>query len=180
MRACATIAVSTVVTTAAMLGLSSSAAASSAQRPQPAACVLIRVSGPTAETSGRGGGFSAHLVEDLTITVLFPGKLNEKHVLALDFSTPKGFLYQTITLPVAAPGTPPAERAIEGYPRPLRELVPQVTTIGTSRLYWVEVPFPVGGTMIVTASLYGLWHVAPRLDGATMPCAPPTGFTIVP
>ncbi len=156
------------------------ASVASAQPPVPNACVAIQVSAPASTHPTVGGGFSARLVEDLTISVLFPGDLKDAHILALDLTTPKGFLYQTITVPVAAPGAPPTARAIEGYPRPVQELAPRATTVGTARFQQVDVPFPVGGTMIATGSLYGTWRVAPRLDGALKPCAPATAFTIVP
>jgi hypothetical protein len=143
-------------------------------------CVTIHVSAPAGTHGQSGGGFSARLVDDLTVAVRFPGGVTDSHVLALDFATPKGFLYETVTVPVAAPNTAPRMRHLKGYPRPVRELVPRSVTSGGSTVHEVDVPFPVGGTMIVTDSLYGTWNVSPRLDGAEQPCAPPTSFGIVP
>ena len=159
------------------VGLGCLPAVAYADPPVPERCVTILVSGPTAGGAGR---FSAAAVEDLTISVLFRADvLHDRQLLALDLTTPKGFLYQTLTVPIAAPGSAPAERAIEGYPRPVLELAPRATTVGAVPYQRVDVPFPVGGTMIVTGSLYGTWHVAPRLNGASKPCAPATAFTIV-
>jgi hypothetical protein len=164
----------------ALVGLPCATVIGWAQPPVHLPCVTIEVSAPQGTSPGSRGAFSAQIVEDLTMRVLFPEDLVATHLLALDFRTPRGFLYQTITVPVAAPGVPPAARAIEGYPRPVQEIAPRPTTIGTERFQEVDVPFPVGGTQIVTSSLYGAWQVSARLDGAFQPCAPATVFTIGP
>jgi hypothetical protein len=42
----------------------------------------------------------------------------------------------------------------------------------------VDATFPVGGTAIVTSSLYGRWTVTPHLDGSLEACGPARQFRI--
>ena len=106
--------------------------------------------------------------------------------MRLKLHTPRGYLYQTITVPFRFESAG-ADRADEerrrraswpGYPRPLA-----VQTLGeptSPRRRGTDVSLdqatarlPVAGTSISLGSLFGRWTVVPYLDDETAPCGPP-------
>jgi len=102
--------------------------------------------------------------------VLFPPgtRFEGTEVLTLKFRTPRGHLYGTLEAPVAASAASAATvgtRHVNGYPFPLRESV--TTEARTAQGAFVSIlspPFPVGGTTIATASLYGYWSVEAMIE----------------
>jgi hypothetical protein len=142
-------------------------------------CTAIRVTSPQRTgTKGGLGPFSATQILDLRLGTVLRRELPGSHVLALKLFTPRGHLYQTLTVPFTAAGQSNGERMVDGYPRPLREQETRpVAEQGTSG-FELSATLPVGGTAIVTNSLYGEWRVEPEIDGAS--CGKPTQFQINP
>lgn len=134
-----------------------------AQQP-PAACQSLWV---TAAGSGRPlrarkpPQFSATEVLDLEFKVVVPVSVSLQRRLELKLFTPKGHLYQTLSIaaPTASTGTGTARR---GRSQTL-----------TARL-------PVAGTTIVNNSLYGTWKVEAHFEGDANACAKPRAFVIKP
>jgi hypothetical protein len=123
--------------------------------------------------------FAASRVDDLVFTVLLAMPFLEEHTLSLRLYTPTGALYQTLDVPVAPPGKAPGERALKGYPFPVKE-VPARPVGNSGAQHTVEVRFPVGGTLIVQSGLYGVWRAVPYLDGAKEPCGSGVSFRLLP
>ncbi len=45
-------------------------------------------------------------------------------------------------------------------------VIPQEVSYLNQRFYRVDIPFPVGGTLITSNGLYGKWRITAHLDGA--------------
>ncbi|MEM7350943.1 MAG: S8 family serine peptidase [Acidobacteriota bacterium] len=129
---------------------------------------------PTAST------FTATNILDLDFQIHFTQALEGDHLLRLRLSTPKGHLFQEVTLPIATdPGRRGASRRVPGFPRPLPiRTTESLGGIDTEQL--ITVPWPVAGTPIVSSSLYGEWTVAAFLDDSNLPCSSPTTFRLAP
>ncbi|MBP7866928.1 MAG: hypothetical protein KA419_13375 [Acidobacteria bacterium] len=144
----------------------------------PATCVMI-LAGSAEETPGTWGtAFSATRTVDLTFTVVFRKNLRGEHLLELRVFTPQGDLYQSISGQVAEEGKKAEKRKVPGYAMPRLQWVPTPISHGDRRGLKVDVPFPVGGTLIQTSSLYGQWRVEAYVDGARIPCTEPLHFWI--
>jgi hypothetical protein len=142
-------------------------------------CVAIRITSPQqTETKGGRGPFSATHILDLRFATLLRRELPGQHVLALKLFTPRGHLYQTLTVPFTAAGQSRGDRLVDGYPRPMREQETRPVTEQGSTAFELVATLPVGGTAIMTNSLYGEWRVDPQLDGT--PCGNPARFEINP
>ncbi|HEX9188787.1 MAG TPA: hypothetical protein VGB87_17025 [Vicinamibacteria bacterium] len=127
--------------------------------PPPRACVAVRVASPQAP-GARRASFSASKVVDLRIETFFARRLRGPRRLELRVFTPKGFLYQRLSVPFDA--TPPPDE--RGSPR--------------LSMRSVGVRLPVAGTAITTNSLYGTWRVVPFLDDEAEPCGRERAFGI--
>ena len=90
-------------------------------------------------------------------------KLTGHHSLEFKIYTPKGNLYQSMTLQFDADAPIP-----EGARRRSR------------RFQDVNAVLPVAGTSIVTSSMYGTWTVEAFLDGDERRCSRPRRFLIQP
>ncbi len=145
--------------------------------PIPIQCATILVSGQDSATTW-ATKFSANKTTDLVFSVLFPKAFKGDHLLELRFLTPGGNLYRSMAVPVASSDKVAGERAVPGYPRPLPEKVPSPMTYNKTSYLKVAIALPVGGTDIVTNSLYGWWKVEARLDGDTSPCSAPVSFAV--
>jgi hypothetical protein len=142
-------------------------------------CVAIRITSPQqTETKGGRGPFSATHILDIRFATLLRRELPGPHVLALKLFTPRGHLYQTLTVPFTASGQSRGDRLVDGYPRPMREQETRPVTDQGSTAFELVATLPVGGTAIMTNSLYGEWRVDPQLDGA--PCGNSARFEINP
>lgn len=138
-----------------------------------AACLAVTVdqTPPRAEDD-TARGFSVDRAESLDFqVVLGPGVPPESLVLKL--FTPNGHLYQQIELPVAAEGSRETERALPGYPFPVK-----VATVRTRRAASGQAlrtvaapPVPVAGTTIVSSALYGTWRVEVGRDPTSKGCS---------
>ncbi len=127
-------------------------------------CRRIFVSSPEAATTRRKKPkFSAAEIMDIQLQALVSRKLTGHHSLEFKIYTPKGNLYQSMTLQFDADAPIP-----EGARRRSR------------RFQEVNAVLPVAGTSIVTSSMYGTWKVEAFLDGDERRCSRPRKFTIQP
>ena len=121
----------------------------------------IFVSSPEAATTGRKKPkFSAAEIMDIQLQALVSRKLTGHHSLEFKIYTPKGNLYQSMTLQFDADAPIP-----RGTPRRSRRF---------------QAVLPVAGTSIVTSSMYGTWKVEAFLDGDDRRCSRPRKFVIQP
>jgi hypothetical protein len=142
-------------------------------------CVAIRITSPQqTETKGGRGPFSATQILDIRFGTILRREFPGPHVLGLRLVTPRGHLYQTLTVPFTASGQSRGERLVDGYPRPMREQETRPVSDEGSAAFELVATLPVGGTAITTNSLYGEWRVEPLLDGA--PCGNAAPFQINP
>ena len=126
------------------------------------------------DTSSWGPGtlarFSAIRMLDLELTVRFAEALAGDHLVRLKLLTPKGHHYQTLSIPITSMvKRQGSQRRVEGYPRPLAVRVLQKA--GSPSLPEVTISVPVGGTPIVTSSIYGMWTAEAYLDDQSEVCA---------
>jgi hypothetical protein len=140
-------------------------------------CVTVETASLPA-SHGAAGHFSARAILDLTFTVLFRPDTSGDHLLELDVFTPDGHLYRSLAVPITASNRSAGSRRVPGYPRPLQEQKLARVTRGNSPFLAVDVPFPVAGTDIVAAGLYGTWRLEARLDGRRNPCANAVSFSL--
>ena len=119
-----------------------------------------------------GRSFSATRSADLIFHLQFDGSLDRDHVVTLKVFTPNGHLYRRYDVPVASGKEKRSEvsRNIPGYPYPVPVQAPHMMKAGGRNFETVDVSFPVGGSTIVTSSLYGRWKVEVSLDGGTNMC----------
>lgn len=127
--------------------------------------VELRVSSPQLPTRGEPRAFSANRITDLEFEAVFGGRIGGSHVLELKLYTPRGYLYQVLTVPFSA-ARGGRRRHLPGNPRFFRERELRVAGPGT---YQVSARLPVAGTWITTNSLYGSWRVEAHVDGALSP-----------
>ncbi len=120
-------------------------------------------SAEAAKTRRKRPKFSAAEILDIQLQALVSRKLTGHHSLEFKIYTPKGNLYQSITLQFDADAPIP-----EGARRWRR------------RFQEVNAVLPVAGTSIVTSSMYGTWKVEAFLDGNNRRCSRPRKFTIEP
>lgn len=151
-------------------------------RPSSGGCVRIAVTSPqhAPGTRPRRAFFSATRILDLRIAGLMRRPAAGRHVLHFKVYTPRGHLYQTLTVPFTGPGRRPRERWVDGFPRPLAEESQRPVRDGGERRYEVSATLPVGGTAILSNSLYGHWRVEAYLDDDLRPCGPAARFEIQP
>lgn len=143
-----------------------------------AKCVRV-LAGSAEETPGTWGKlFSATKTVDITFSVIFRFNLRGEHLLELRIYTPQGELYQSIAGQVAEVGRTAEKRLVPGYSRPKLQWVPVPIAHGEKKGLKVDVPFPVGGTLIQSNSLYGQWRVEAYVDGSPVPCGEPLRFWI--
>ncbi len=112
------------------------------------------------KTRGQVARYSATKIQVLVFSVRMSPAVRGSHTLGLRVFTPRGHLYQTLSVPFVVPEPPRYRRA------------PALShTVLSVRL-------PVAGTPIVANSLYGRWRVEPHLDDAEAPCGPDHLFSI--
>ncbi len=124
--------------------------------------------------------FSAVETTDIIVHVVLPQTFKEEHVISLKFTTPAGHLYRQIDVPITPDiGSRTVEsRRLPGYPYPVRVAVPEVRRVAGDTAPTIEIHLPVGGTSIVTSSLYGMWRVNGMVDGVELRCFRPLSFGI--
>ncbi len=124
--------------------------------------------------------FSATEILDIAFDVGFDGDLTGDHILDLKISTPNGHLYQVLTALVSSQATKQGTSVrVEGYPHPLQVQVLKSRSATAKAVAGVVLSMPVGGSLIVTNSLYGIWEVKTFLDGSSAACSGPTRFNLI-
>ncbi len=141
-------------------------------------CVAVQVISPQQPRAQARPAFSATRILDLEFRTFLRRGLQGPHALELRVFTPKGHLYQVLTVPFTAPGHRPGKRQVDGYPQPLDEQEARLVRWEGVHRHQVSATLPVAGTSIMTNSLYGQWRVEPHLDGEPDPCGPPRSFAI--
>lgn len=167
----------------AIASFSALALAAPAAGGQDSPCKAVQVASVDDAAGRSGERFSAAATTDLTFQVFLDPALAGDHVLELRIITPRSFLYRSIAVPVSL-GTVPAgaamtERTVAGYPGPQRVRVPAYVKLAKKVMQRIDIAFPLGGTDIVTNSLYGKWKVEAFLDGGEQRCGPAATFRIV-
>jgi len=122
---------------------------------QGGGCQIVDIGSPQAPRHRQS--FSATRILDLEFRTQLQRRVKGGHVLQLRVYTPRGFLYQVLSVPF---GTPGGKKPI----RPRR----------------LEARLPVAGTSIMASALYGRWRVVPHLDDRPAPCGPGRSFVIKP
>ena len=152
--------------------------------PPVSLCPTLAVATP-AEQASAGAiqpvtAFSAVKTTDIVFHLLFDPSLADDHVVTVKIFTPHGHLYRVLDVPIAkAKGDAPlGTRRLPGYPYPVKVQAPRSVTVNGNRYVSVDVSFPVGGSSIVTSSLYGQWRAEVYMDGAEKPCSNPLYFQI--
>jgi hypothetical protein len=136
----------------------------------------LTVSSPEAPGAAQPS-FRATSILDVQFDAVFRQRLSGDHVLEFKVYTPKGKLYQVLTVPFSGrSGATRNQRRVAGYPRALTER--EMREKGLAR-YHVSARLPVAGTWIMTNSLYGTWRVDAHVDGASTPSAT-EDFTLAP
>ncbi len=125
-------------------------------------CAAVLVRSPEAPRAR--SRFSARKILDVEFGAILRKRITGPHVLNLRVYTPKGHLYQELSVPFDA-----------GQPTGMGGAAAR-----GKKQSWLAARLPVGGTSITTASLYGKWKVVPHLDGSLKPCGAATTFSIVP
>lgn len=151
---------------------------------QQGGCVAVAVSSEQKSGGKFDTSFSAVEVIDIDFSVVFtPGAakrfLDGDHLVEFRILTPRGHLYQSMTLPFTAdPAKKGAKVKVEGYPDPMptRGLDDVVYEKGNHVRVFTRMP--VAGTPIIWSSLYGVWTAQAFVDGESVPCAKAAKFTI--
>ena len=125
-------------------------------------CGVVTVRSPQAPHI-RTERFSAGQILDVEFGTALRKRVPGAHVLNLRVYTPKGHLYQQLS--VAFDGGEAVGAAAAGASPKQPRLVARL---------------PVGGTSITNASLFGRWKVVPHLDQSPRPCGAASVFTIAP
>ena len=170
------------------------AASQLAALPAPASrvCSAVEVVAPEQRKATKKRKFSAKKTLDLQLHTYLRSRrsISGDHLLHLKLYTPRGYLYQTITVPfyrqprqAEKPRPEDLEfepvRVVPGFPRALD--VQKTTRVreGRRRFDQVTARLPVAGTSITLGSLFGRWTVVPFLDDGTAPCGRSRRFSIL-
>ena len=150
-------------------------------------CVAVQVTSPQLPRPRAARHvFSATRILDIEFQTMLRRRVQGPHTLQLKLYTPKGHLYQILTVPFTAPGRgeaegeKPGKRWVDGHPEPVDEQEAQAVRFEGFHRHQVNAILPVAGTLITNNSLYGQWRVEPQLDDDPEPCGPPESFFIKP
>jgi hypothetical protein len=147
-------------------------------------CAAVATSSPEQASGAFTTSFSALAILDVDATAMlsnatFVQLSRGSHVLDFQFFTPRGNLYQSMSLPISSDkGRIGKPQQVAGYPQPLTVAKPERVEFNRRSYYGASVRLPVAGTTIVANSLYGSWTVRVDLDGKPLPCSPATSFII--
>jgi hypothetical protein len=142
------------------------------------------VFGSDQKNKGRfDSSFSATQIIDIDLSVLFPpgiaAKFAGNHKVEVRISTPRGHLYQSMTVPFTTDATRKGARvSIAGYPDPLEMQVLEEVGTANGKQLRAFVRLPVAGTPIVSNSIYGIWTAQAYVDDEPVACSKPAQFQI--
>lgn len=108
--------------------------------------------------------FSGRKILDLQFQSAAHRSVEGAHTLHFKVFTPRGHLYQDISVRFSVEPRGGTTR----------------TSAGAPRRSPISAGLPVAGTSITNNSLYGNWRVVPYLDDSMKPCAAATTFKIKP
>ncbi len=159
--------------------------------PSSRVCSAVDVVAPEQRKATQRRRFSARKTLDLQLRTQLKGGsgLSGNHLLHLKLYTPRGYLYQTITVPfyrkprkAEKPHNEELQyqpsRVVPGFPRALDVQKTKRVRRGRRRFDQVTARLPVAGTSITLGSLFGRWTVVPFLDDAAAPCGRSRRFRI--
>jgi hypothetical protein len=159
--------------------------------PSSQTCAAIDVVAPEQRRATRRRSFSAARTLDLELRARMRTmrQLSGDHVLRLKLFTPRGYLYQEMTVPFYR--EPPRSkrtkhevdafeptRIVPGFARPVSVQKTRGVWRGRKRYEQVTARLPVAGTSITLGSLFGRWTVVPYLDDEAAPCGRSRKFVI--
>lgn len=150
---------------------------------QNGGCVTIAVGSLEKNRGAFDTAFSATQVLDLDLWLLFtPGaakRFANDHLVEFRVYTPAGNLYQSTKFMFSDNAARKGRHTrISGYPDAVTVQGLSEVTYRNGKHVGLKMRLPVAGTHIVTSSLYGKWKAQAYVDGETIPCSPPTEFTI--
>ncbi len=158
--------------------------------PSSRVCSAVDVVAPEQRKATQRRRFSARKTLDLQLRTQLKGGsgLSGNHLLHLKLYTPRGYLYQTITVPFHRQPRRAEQkhneelkyeptRVVPGFPRALDVQNTKRVRKGR-RFHQVTARLPVAGTSITLGSLFGRWTVVPFLDDAAAPCGRSRRFRI--
>jgi hypothetical protein len=137
--------------------------------------VDVSVTSPQARTKPNRPSFQATKILEVQFHAEFRQRLSGDHLVEFKVYTPKGKLYQVLSVPFTGRGGARKARKVAGYPRALEER--DMRAVASK--YHVTASLPVAGTWIMTSSLYGQWRVEAHIDGQAQPSGHET-FSIQP
>ena len=160
--------------------------------PSSRVCSAVEVVAPAQKKATKKKRFSARETLDLQLRTYLKSsrRVSGDHLLHLKVYTPRGYLYQTITVPFyrkplqsEKPRPEDLEyepvRVVPGFPRALDVQKTTRVRLGRKRYDRVMARLPVAGTSITLGSLFGRWTVVPFLDDGTAPCGQSRYFKIL-
>jgi len=164
--------------------------------PTSRVCSAVDVVAPGQGKATQEKTFSAKETLDVELRTRLGSRrrLSGNHLLHLKLYTPRGYLYQTITVPFHRQPRKAERRKAErrnrealdyepsrvvpGFPRALDVQRTKRVREGEKRFDQVTARLPVAGTSITLGSLFGRWTVVPFLDDGTAPCGRSRRFVI--
>ena len=126
--------------------------------------------------------FSATAILDVNVLLQFKHDdakelADGDHYAEVRFVGPQGFLYESRIVPLTSDSTKAStSKSMAGYRRPVKRQLVATSKAGNG--IEARVPLQVGGTTIVSSSMYGTWRAEAYLDGSRKQCADPAVFTI--
>ena len=123
--------------------------------------------------------FSVAGETQLSFHLLVPpgAQIDTQDMVTIELTTPNGYAFQTIDLPVSPSGSTEKARQIHGYPFPVPVKSFASTTFHGKGAQHVYGTIPLAGSLIESLSLYGNWTAKAQL-GSGNPCS--TSFTVGP
>ena len=150
---------------------------------QQGGCIGVSFSSDQKNKGKFDTSFSATEIIDVDLSVLFPpgiaAKFAGNHKIEVRIYTPRGHLYQSMTVPFTSDPTRKGNHVtIDGYPQQLEtQLLEEVTTSNGKQLR-VLARLPVAGTPILTNSMYGTWRAQAYVDDEPVACSKPATFQV--
>jgi hypothetical protein len=97
-------------------------------------------------------------------------QVDKQDQVNIQLTTPNGYPYQAIELPVAPAGSKETQRQLHGYPFPVNVQNFASTKVNGQGALHVQGSIPLAGSNIESSSLYGRWSAEASLGSGT-PCS---------
>lgn len=150
---------------------------------QPGLCSAVATRSLQQSDGAIASSYPATAILDVDILALFTNaqakQMSGDHVVEFRIFTPKGHLYQSISVPFSADEKLRGKKTkVKGYPREIATSVLESVRLDNRTYYAVAARLPVAGTAIITNSLYGSWTAEALIDGAPLSCNDKVRFEI--